>query len=91
MSVKFGTRGKDFLVWEVSKGAMNKTPNIPAIKTKFQHLEKQCTNLIAKFETASIKVKGSKSTNVNNEANRSSKFLPAFDNCMNTKEECSVF
>ena len=90
LSVKFGTRGKDFLVREVSKGTMNKTPNIPAIKTKFQDLEKQCTNLKAKFETASIKVKGSKSTNVNNEANRSSKFLPAFDNCMNTNEECSV-
>jgi hypothetical protein len=89
LSVAFGTRGKSELVRAVSKGIANKSPNLGTIKTTFLDLGKQCTNLKAEYTGGSIKLISEKGgpKNMRNAADRTSKFLPAFDNMISTKAD----
>lgn len=89
LSVKWGTRGKDEFVREISKVIYTKAPNFATIKTNLLSYGKQCTDLKAEFTNANIKgnSKTGSKANVNNAAERTSKFLPAFDKFFSAKEE----
>ncbi len=89
LSVKFGTRGKDLCVREISKVIYTKTPNFATIKTNFLSYGKQCTDLKAEFTNANIRAtnKAGSKANANSVAERTSKFLPAFNQFFSAKEE----
>lgn len=89
LSAEFGTRGKAEYVRSVSKALVNKNPNLGAVKTSFLDFGKQCINLKANCDGGWIKANDRKGTNKSfkNAEDRTSKFLPAFDNMISTKED----
>ena len=89
LSAEFGTRKKIEYVRSVSKALVNKNPNLGAVKTTFLDLGKQCVNLKASCDGGWIKANERKGTNKSfrNAEDRTSKFLPAFDNMISTKED----
>ncbi|MEI7421320.1 MAG: hypothetical protein WCK18_04470 [Prolixibacteraceae bacterium] len=89
LSAEFGTRGKAEYVRSASKALVNKNPNLGAVKKTFLDLGTQCSNLKANSEGGWIKANDRKGTNKNfkNAEDRTSKFLPAFENMISTKED----
>jgi len=89
LAVKYGTRGKSEFVREVYKGMVFANPNFTTQKTTFLDLGKQCSDLKAKYSGGLVKGLNDLG-NVNNlrtEADRTSKFLPAFDKLISTKDD----
>jgi len=93
LAVKYGTRGKDSFVRQITKATYTTKPNFVALKTSFLDLAKQSTDLKTKLASASIQIKGKifNKVNAKNPTDRVSKFLPAFDDFVNNKEEGNVF
>lgn len=89
LAVKYGTRGNDELVREVFKGTIAKTPNLGTIKTTFLGIGKQCTDLKAEYSSGFVEGMNKKGNvkNLRTADDRTSKFLPAFDTMISTKEE----
>ncbi|GEM_PF-1344308 len=92
LSASFGKRGKALLVRELTKTIVSKKPDLSPLKTNFLDYAKQCAELKAEFENATIDPsgKGSK-VNAKNLSDRTSKFLPAFDQFFASKVEGSAF
>ena len=86
LSASFGIRGKAFFVREITKTIVTKKPDLSPLKTNFLEYAKQCADLKTEFENAAIDPtgKGSK-VNAKNLADRTSKFLPAFDQLVANK------
>lgn len=89
LSMKMGTRGDNELSYQITKYIYNKKPNLATMKVSFLNLGKQCTDLKAEFEYASIEESGKilGGVRAKNVANRNSKFLPALDNLINAKKD----
>lgn len=89
IGIIMGTRGGEELTIEVSRISYKKKPALATLKTNFLNLAKQCTDVKAEFVDAEINEVGKMIGGVRakNEANRSSKFLPALDNMITTKKD----
>jgi hypothetical protein len=88
LSVSYGTRGKAFLVREITKTIVTKKPDLAPLKTNFLAYAKQCSDLKAEFENAAIDPTGKGGrVNAKNLADRSAKFLPAFDQLIANKTD----
>lgn len=81
LTVSMGTRGGDSFTRSVTKSIYSKKADLAAMKTNFLTYEKQCTDLKAKFDYASVEEKGKLfgSTKAQSVATRTSKFLPALN------------
>ncbi len=89
LAVEYGTRGKGLYVRSVAKNITNKSPNLATVKITYLDLGKQCVALKAKYNGGWIKALERKGTNKTYKASddRASKFVPAFEAMINTKEE----
>ena len=86
LSASFGTQGKAFLVREITKTIASKKPDLAPLKNNFLEYAKQCADVKAEFENAAIDPTGKGSrVNAKNLADRTSKFLPAFDQLIANK------
>ena len=86
LSASFGTRGKALLVREITKTIVSKKPDLAPLKTSFLDYAKQCADVKAEFENATIDPTGKGSrVNAKNLADRTSKFLPSFDQLIANK------
>ena len=90
LGVKYGTRGKEFLVHEIAKGTVTKNPVLAKVKASYLDMGKQIIALKAKFSDGSLA--GSRSSvNIRNESDYTSKFFPAFDNFVSSKDNGGCF
>lgn len=92
ISVKMGTRNGELLTFEVTRNNYKKKAVLSAMKLNFLELGKQCLDLKAEFKYAKVDERGKilGGVGAKNLANRSSKFLPALDNMINSKKEFFV-
>lgn len=89
LSAEYGTRGNSQYVRTAKKIVANKSPNLATVKTTFLDLGKQCTALKANYTGGWVKANDRKGTNKNSRTaeDRVSKFLPAFDTMIISKED----
>jgi hypothetical protein len=89
LSAEYGTRGNSQYVRTAKKMVTNKSPNLATVKTTFLDLGKQCTALKANYTGGWVKANERKGTNKTSKTadDRISKFLPAFDTMIATKED----